>query len=77
MQRPLIIGLGAALIAFGTFFFGIAVLAVGVIFGESGNFAALLALIVVAAGITTVGIGMFVYGLALPSRPTEQRQSGP
>ncbi|MBI3859534.1 MAG: hypothetical protein HY296_04765 [Thaumarchaeota archaeon] len=69
LDRPVILGVGAALIAFGGFFFGISALIVQTVYGTDWNPAVFLVLIVIASVVTTVGIGLFVFGAAKPAKP--------
>jgi hypothetical protein len=64
LDRPLILGIAVSLLSFGIMFFFIALLIVNVLYGSSGNGVVFLALELFAAVLTTIGIGMLVYGAA-------------
>lgn len=58
-----------SVLSFGIMFFFLALLIVNVLYGSNGNGAAFLALEFAAAVLTTIGLGLLVYGAAKSPLP--------
>ena len=67
MNRSATLGIGASLLSFGVMWFFLSVLIINVAYGGQGNGVAFLALELVASALTTIGIGLLVYGASMNS----------